>query len=62
MRTEILTNSPVYKFLLATFRANPDQFIEQILNHDLGNVENDFIKIIQNITRNNKCWGIVPGQ
>jgi adenosine deaminase len=60
MKTEILNNSPLYKFLLATFRANPDYFIEKLLKSGFLDIEKDFKNIITSIARNHVELWMMP--
>ena len=52
MKTELINKSPIYKFLLATFRANPDYFLEQLVRPSLGFSKEDFARIVRSIARN----------
>jgi adenosine deaminase len=58
MKNEIKDRSPIYKFLLATFRADPDVFFKQLFSKDCHFIEQDyFSKIIHSIVRNDvELW------
>lgn len=60
MNKEITDNSPIYKFLLATFRANPDIFIGKLLKSNLLQIEKDFKSGIKEIARHHVDLWMMP--
>lgn len=60
MNKDITDNSPIYKFLLATFRANPDVFIGKLLKSNFLQIEKDFKSGINEITRHHVNLWMMP--
>ena len=60
MKNDLNINSPLYKFLLATFRANPDFFLETIRNSKRSDIEINFNEIIRSLAKNHVEMGMLP--